>query len=273
MRRGDGWMPSKSRDTDEPRRVGVRAFNKAKTFFNENDMIFEKVDLESDIGIDALLTFSRRGPDIGRFINVQIKGGKKYKRATHIDEFYRRYRGMASLRSTDWHLWSDVHPSVGYEGHHIVDVDARLRAIWHNARPTYVVVQDPDDNELYFGNLTRMVDMQPLDQELAAAYAQMHMPNDGSVFHRYLAGVHRRIARLPPEQVEEHKTWMPLYQDLRLTPDGLDRFMEYALADARQPLPDRRSGSGEIATTARYPDGTVGPSLEALEARKRLGLG
>ncbi len=48
--------------------------------------------------------------------------------------------------------------------------------------------------------------------------------------------------------------------------------MEYALADARQPMPERQSMAGEIETIVTYPDGTIGPSLEALEARKRLGL-
>lgn len=259
-------------DPDAPRRVGLRAFNKTKSFFNEHDMIFEKIDLESDIGIDAILTFARRGPDAGRFVNVQVKGGKTYKRATHIDEFYSKHRGMASLRSTDWRLWKEIEPPRGYEGHHIVDVDARLKTVWHNARPTYVIVQDPDDDELYFGNLTRMVDMQPLDQDLADVYERMHKPNDGSVFHTYLAAVHERISRLDDEERSHHKTWMPLYPDLRLTPDGLDRFLEYALADARQPLPERQSPAGEVETIVTYPDGTIGPSLEALEARKRLGL-
>jgi len=55
-------MADPERDPDTPRRVGLRAFNKTKSFFNEHDMIFEKIDLESDIGIDAILTFARRGP-------------------------------------------------------------------------------------------------------------------------------------------------------------------------------------------------------------------
>ncbi len=50
-------------------------------------------------------------------------------------------------------------------------------------------------------------------------------------------------------------------------PEGLDRFLEYALVDARQPLPERQSPTGEIDTIETYPDGTIGPSLEALEAQ------
>ena len=266
-------MPNSDRDPDAPRRVGLRAFNTTKAFFNENDMIFEKIDLESDIGIDAILTFARRGADAGRFVNVQVKGGKTYKRATRIEEFYRKYRGMASPRIGDWKLWEEIQPPRGYEGHHIVDVDARLKTIWQNARPTYVIVQDPDDGELYFGNLTRMVDMQSLDQDLADAYVRMGMPDDGSVFHTYLKSLHESISPLGKAERRQYKTWMPLYPDLRLTPDGLDRFLEYALADARKPLPERQSlDGGEIETIVTYPDGTIGPSVEALEALTRLGL-
>ncbi len=263
-------MADTERDPNAPRRVGLRAFNKTKAFFDEHDMIFNKIELENDIGIDAILTFTRRGPEAGRYVNVQVKGGKAYKRATHIDEFYIKHRGMASLRGTDWRLRPEVRSPRGYEGHHIVDVDERLKTIWSNARPTYVIVQDPDDGELYFGNLTRMVDMQPLDQDLADVYERMHEPDDGSVFHRYLASVHKRISDLSEEKQHLHKTWMPLYPDLRLTPDGLDEFLEYALADARQPLPERQSGEGAASTIVTYPDSTIGPSLEALEARKRL---
>jgi hypothetical protein len=67
-------MADPERDPDAPRRVGLRTFNKTRSFFNEHDMIFERIDLESDIGIDAILTFVRRGPDVGRFVNVQVKG-------------------------------------------------------------------------------------------------------------------------------------------------------------------------------------------------------
>jgi len=243
-------------------------------------MIFEKIDQEDDIGIDARLTFARRGPDAGRFVNVQVKGGRSYKRATHVDVLYKR-RGMASLRGVDPMLWPWNQPVRGYEGHHWVDVDARLETVWRNARPTYVIVQDPDDDELYFGNLTRMVDMQPLDQDLAEVYEWMQKPNDGSRHHTYLAKVHSRIAGLAPDERDRHKTSMPLYPDLRLSPDGLDRFLQYALADARQPKPERQFGASQLAVNVRYPDGTIGPSLEGLEElelealeaeRQRLGL-
>jgi hypothetical protein len=234
-------------------------------------MIFEKIDLENDIGIDARLTFRRRGPDAGRFVNVQVKGGRSYKRATHVDKLYQR-RGMASLRGVDPKLWPWYQPARGYEGHHWIDVDARLATVWRNARPTYVVVHDPDDDELYFGNLTRMVDMQPLEQDLADMYEWMQKPNDGSRNHAYLARVHSRIARLAPDALDRHKTWMPLYPDLRLTPDGLERFIGYALADARQPKPERQFGASEIKVNIRYPDGTTGPSLETLEDLERDAL-
>ena len=262
-------MTNPEPDPDAARRIGLRAFNKAKTFFNEHDMILEKIDQENDIGIDAILTFVRTGPDAGRYVNLQIKGGRKYKRQTHVDDLYREQRGMASFRSADWRLWKEIEPPRGYEGHHIIDVDGRLQAIWRNARPTYAIIQDPDDDELYFGNLTRMVDMEPLDQDLADVYDRMKRPNDGTTFHRYLARVYERISRLNADEQRRHKTWMPLYPDLRLTPDGLDRFLKNALTDARQPLPGRQLPVGEIETIVTYPDGTIGPSMEALDFRAR----
>lgn len=120
-------MTDSERGTDVARRTGLRAFNKTKTFFNDHDMILEKIDQESDIGIDAILTLFRRGRDAGRYVNLQIKGGQTYKRKAHVDDLYSKRRGMVSLRSADWKLWKEVQPSRGYEGHHIIDVDERLK--------------------------------------------------------------------------------------------------------------------------------------------------
>jgi hypothetical protein len=263
-------MTAAERDPDLSRRMGNRAFNKAKTFFEDYHMILQKIEQENDIGIDAILVFTRRGPDAGRYINLQIKGGRSYKRKTHVDDLYAKRKGMTSLRSVDWRLWGNVYPSRGSEGHHIIHVNERLKTIWSNARPTYAIVQDADDDELYFGNLTRMVDMEPLDQDLADVYERMRKPNDGSIFHKYLASTYERISTMSEAQRRDHKTRMSLYPDLRITPDGLDRFLEYALPDARKPLPDRQHPSGEqVETIITYPDGTIGPSREALDLRAR----
>jgi hypothetical protein len=55
-------------------------------------------------------------------------------------------------------------------GRHVIDMDSRLRTVWRNSRPIYVIVHDPDDDELYYGNLARMADVMPLDQDIAATY-------------------------------------------------------------------------------------------------------
>lgn len=256
-------MTGIERDSEVSRRVGNRAVNRAQDFLEENDLIFERVDQRNDIGIDAILTLARRGRYAGRSVNLQIKGGSKYKRKTHVDEFYSRYRGQASFRSVDWRLQAES--PRGYEGHHIVDADERLRKIWRNSRPIYVIVQDPDDQELYFGNLARMMDVLPLDQETASTYARMS-DEDGSRFYRYLASVQAKLSGMSEDELRHHKTWMPLYPDLRLTPDGLDRFVRAARAEAEHPIPDPYVGPGPIPIYVTYRDGTVGPSREALDA-------
>jgi hypothetical protein len=258
-----------SRPRESPRRVGFRAVNETRAFFEENDLIFEEVDLRNDIGIDAHLTLARTGSDAGLSVRLQIKGGERYKRQLHVDERYRRI-GQASYRAADWQLWREITPPRGHEGHHVVDIDVRLRAIWRNSRPIYVIIYDPNDGELYFGNLARMADLAPLDQDLANVYERMGRPNDDSPFHRHLARVYDRISRLSQDQLRHHKTWIPLYPDLRLTPDGLDRFLVAARAEARQPIPDPTDpATGEIPTYVTYPDGTVGLSREVLDYIRR----
>jgi Domain of unknown function (DUF4365) len=255
-------------DSSASRRIGKAAVNKVRTFFEANDLIFNKIDLEDDIGIDATLVLARTGPDAGLPVGLQIKGGRKYKRNLHVDEWYRR-RGQASFRSGDWQLWKEITPPRGFEGHHVVDIDLRLRTIWRNSRPVYVIVHDPDD-ELYFGNLARMADVEPLDQDLARAFERMNGREDNSPFYRYLKSVHKRISDLSDDQRRLCKTMIPLYPDLRLTPDGLDLFLTQARAEARQPRPDRSWGGGEAPIYVTYPDGTVGLSREALDVIERL---
>lgn len=109
------------------------ACNKTKSFFNANGLMVEKIDQENDIGIDAVLTLARSGPDAGLSVNLQIKGGRKYKRRLHVNERYRRI-GYASHRQVDWQLSADITPPCGFEGHHVVDMDSRLRVVWRNRR-------------------------------------------------------------------------------------------------------------------------------------------
>lgn len=246
----------------------------------------EKIDQENDIGIDAILTLARSGRDAGLSVNLQIKGGRKYKRKLHVDKRYNR-RGMANYRRADWNLWADINPPCGFEGHHVVDMDERLKAIWQNSRPIYVIVHDPDDDELYYGNLARMADVEPLEQDLARSWGrrseqgrshrrERFCPGCGrrdpseQRFYDYMTSVHKKISRLSGDKLRLHKTWIPLYTDLRLTPDGLERFLTAARAEARRPIPDYSDPGGEIPIYVTYPDGTIGLSREALDARDRF---
>ena len=261
---------------DPSRRIGNRAVNKAQTFFEEyegHDFLFERIDQRNDIGIDAILTLAQFGPDAGLSVSLQIKGGNEYKRKLHVDERYRR-KGQASYRSTDWQLSPDVTPPRGFEGHHVIDINSRLRDVWRNSRAIYVLVQDPDDGELYYGNLARMADVEPLSQDLADAYVRMGAPKDDSAFHRSLANAYKKVSEIGGDErkLRNYKTWIPLYPDLRLTPDGLDRFLESVRAEARQPIPDRSDAAGEIPIYVTYPDGTIGLSREALDAIRHREL-
>jgi hypothetical protein len=131
-----------------------RAVNASRSFFEENGLIFQEIDLRNDIGKDAVLDLARSGDDAGLTVALQIKGGQKYKRK---------------------------------DGHSI-PIDARLRNIWRNSSlPIFVIVLDPDDEQLYWGNLTEM--------------AKTASGGIGTV---------------------------PVSPNTRLTPDGLDLFLEIA---------------------------------------------
>jgi hypothetical protein len=108
------------------RRWALRAVNDCRTFFEDNDLIFQEIDLRNDIGKDAVLDLARSGDDAGLTVALQIKGGRKYKR----------------------------------KNGHSIPIDDRLRKIWSNSSiPIFVIVLDPDDMELYWGNLTMMAKM------------------------------------------------------------------------------------------------------------------
>jgi hypothetical protein len=201
------------------RRIARRAVNKAQAFFEENDMIFQEVHQQNDNGKDAFLGLAWSGPDAGLIVWLQIKGGKKYKLIRKAN----RLRDMDPETDIRWPIIND-----SSEGRHVVHINPRLQQIWSNSRPIFIIVQDPDDEELYFGNSARMADLA--------------MPSE------------RKIS---------------LYPDVRLTPDGLDRFLESARAEAVMPMPHVPYTGGAIPTTIRYPDGTLGPSPIALEVTHR----
>jgi hypothetical protein len=106
-------------------------------------LIFERIDQRNDIGIDAVLTLARTGQNADLYVNLQIKGGKSFKRKTHIEELYSRHRGYAPFNVVEWERWYWLKPWRACEGHHIIDMNLRLKRIWSNARPTYVIIQDP----------------------------------------------------------------------------------------------------------------------------------
>jgi hypothetical protein len=202
------------------RRIGRRAVNKAQAFFEEHDMIFQEVHQQNDNGKDAFLGLAWFGPDAGLIVWLQIKGGKKYKRSRKVN----RLRNMDIRYNPEF----GIATPVGAEGRHIVGINRRWRRIWSDSRPMFIIVQDPDDEELYFGNLARMADLA--------------MPDEREI---------------------------PLYPDLRLTPDGLDRFMQAARAEARQPIPPAQYDGNKVPDFVRYADGTIGPSPQALEIIRR----
>lgn len=249
------------RGNDPSRRTGNSAAIKARTFFECNELLLEEIDQRN--GVNAVLTLASSGPDAGLSVNLKINGGREYKRKRHVDERYRR-RGQASFRSSDPRLWKEIIPPRGFEGHHVIDMDSRLRDVWRNSRPIYVIVQDPDDSELYFGNLARMADVLPLKQELASTYERMDGGGDDARLNKYLAKVHEEVLGMEGDMLRLYKTWIPLYPDLRLTPDGLERFLTQARAEARQPVPNPYDGMGEVPIYVTYPDGTIGLSREAL---------
>jgi hypothetical protein len=119
-----------------------------------------------------------------------------------------------------------------------------------------------------------MADVLPLAQDLAASYPASidDGKGDSSPFARHLARLHERVSALSDEKLRLYKTWVPLYQDWRLSPDDLTRFLDTAGKEAVQPIPDYSDSGGEVPVYVSYPDGTIGPSREALEAGRRLGL-
>lgn len=249
-------------------RIGKAAVNRIRGFCDDHGLVFTKIDGEDDIGFDGTLNLARTGSDAGLTVNLQIKGGRKYKRRIHVDDWYQR-RGQASFRSADWQLWDIMTAPRGFEGHHVTDMDVRLRNIWRNGRPAYVFVHDSDDGELHFGNLARMADVEPLAQELVRNFNPTKNAGRNPKLHRYLTSVDRRISRMSEEEVRTCRTMIPLYPDLRLTPDGLDRFMSQTRAEVRQHTPDPSNSLGAVAIFATYADGTIGLSREALDARRR----
>ena len=212
------------------RAIGRRAVGKARSIFEEDDMIFQEVQQQNDNGKDAVLGLAWSGADAGLMVWLQIKGGRKYK-----------LRGPNRLRDMDYRFNGEFgYRPVGEEGRHIIPINARLRRIWSDSRPIFILVQDPDDEEMYFGNLARMADLAMPDENQIPLYPDLRIR--------------------PPDPTLE-----PFEQDRT----ELDRFIEAARAEARCPIPPIETAGTEVANFVKYPDGTIGPSPHALEAIRR----
>jgi hypothetical protein len=128
------------------RRWARRAVNNSRTFFEDNDLLFQEIDLWNDIGKDAVLDLARSGDDAGLTVALQIKGGRKYKK----------------------------------KNGHSIPIDDRLRKIWRNSSiPIFVIVLDPDDMELYWGNLTLMAKMAPGEVGTIPVFPDTRLTPDG----------------------------------------------------------------------------------------------
>jgi len=185
--------------TREAWAIGRAAVHATATFLELNQpnlgIHFQEIAQQNEEGIDAMVQVPSSGSDEGFSFSLQIKGGKTYKAKTG----------------------------------HKIEMTARWRKLWRNSRPIYVIVQDPDDKELYWGNLARMADIAPTG-------------------------------------------WVRIYPDVRLTPDGLHGFLKSARTEALCPRPPYNPGGGRPPIFARYCDGTIGLSREALEAQARLQI-
>jgi len=93
------------------RRWARRAVNNSRTFFEDNDLIFQEIDLWNDIGKDAVLDLARSGDDAGLTVALQIKGGRKYKKknghSIPIDDRLRKVSRFSSLFLTRT-IWSFI---------------------------------------------------------------------------------------------------------------------------------------------------------------------
>jgi len=115
-------------------------------FFEGKNLIFQKIDLDNDIGKDAVLDLARSGDDAGLMVALQIKGGRKYKR----------------------------------KNGHSIEIDDRLRKIWRDSSiPIFVIVLDPDDGELYWGNLGMMAKMAPEGAGIIPVLPNTRLTPDG----------------------------------------------------------------------------------------------
>ncbi|MBL7189358.1 MAG: DUF4365 domain-containing protein [Phycisphaerae bacterium] len=108
------------------RKIERAAVNAARAFFEENDCVFQEVDLANDYGKDAYIDIVDRDVVTGTCVAAQIKGGDKYRRAD----------GFA------------------------IPVDEDHFQIWRNSSmPVTGIVHDPETGSLYWTSITEFLAM------------------------------------------------------------------------------------------------------------------
>ncbi len=103
------------------RKIERTAVNAARTFFEEHNCVFQEVDAANDYGKDAYVDLVDGDRVTGTCIAVQIKGGRKYRRA----------KGFA------------------------IPLDEEHFQIWHHSTlPVAAIVHDPESGNLYWTSIT-----------------------------------------------------------------------------------------------------------------------
>jgi hypothetical protein len=215
---------------DRSRVLARRALNRARAIFEEDELIFTEIHQRGDSGKDAVLGLGWSGPDAGLLVWLTVKGGEEFK-----------LKGKPNrLRDMDYRFNHEFgYRPVGEEGRHVIPIDNRLRRIWSDSRPIFVLVHDPWDEELYFGNLARMADLALPGEDQVPLYPDLRIR--------------------PPD---------PTLEPYEQNRSELDRFKEAVRAEARCPIPPAATAP-ESTRYVNYPDGTLGPSPHALELIRR----
>ncbi|WP_327297749.1 DUF4365 domain-containing protein [Streptomyces sp. NBC_01197] len=67
------------------RRIERAGVNALRTLLEEDNHLVQEIDGGNDHGEDMIVNFTRHGKRTGYWIAIQVKSGKKYKRATEAE--------------------------------------------------------------------------------------------------------------------------------------------------------------------------------------------